>query len=332
MTVNSDKNKALISVIVPVYNVESYLKQCLDSLIAQTLENWEAICVNDGSTDGSGKILDDFAAADQRIKVIHKKNGGVSAARNDGLAAASAPYITMLDSDDYFAPTLLQELYNAVSLNDSDMVFCRMKKVYPDGSSKDEKTIFSAGAHPATPENIFKFRMRAPFGKLYKREIIEKNHIVFPQGISICEDDVFVMSYWSHISSFTMVDKALYNYVQSETSALRYKLRGRLPYEAYERTLDVPALIYKHICSHLKDEIVLRQWGKLLLKKLFVLSTWMQLRCCNPKYAKRLKKYERHQREIFRDHVNIGYMAYLRFMSNVRIKHKNTIYKITGKA
>ncbi len=332
MSVNNNGTAALISVIIPVYNVEQYLKPCLQSLIAQTFSNWEAICVNDGSTDSSGNILDEFAAADSRIKVIHKKNGGVSAARNDGLAAAGAPYIAMLDSDDYFDSELLQELYDAATLNGSELACCKMKKVYPDGLIKEEKTIFSSGEHPATPENIFKFRMRTPNGKLYKREIIEKYHLTFPQGISICEDDVFVASYWSHISSFTMVDKAMYNYIQTGTSALRYKLRGRLPYDAYERTLDVPTLIYKHVCSHLKDEATLRQWGKLLAKKLFILSSWMQLRCNNPEYVKRLKTYEHSQCEVLREHVSSGYIFCLRFMSNLRLKLKTTLNKLAGKS
>ena len=325
---SNDNAAASISVIVPVYNVEQYLKPCLESLIAQTFENWEAICIDDGATDGSGKILDDFAASDSRFKVIHKKNGGVSAARNDGLAAASAPYITMIDSDDYFDSNLLQELYDAASASNSDLVCCKMKKVYPNGRVKDEKTIFPSGEHAATPENIFKFRMRGPVGKLYKRDIIEKHHLRFPIGISICEDDVFVVSYWSHISKFTMVDKAMYNYVQSDTSALRYKLRGRLPYDSYERTLDVPRLIFEHICSHQKDENALQQWGKCLIKKLFILSAWMQLRCNNPEYMKRLKTYESRVCEVFRPYVSTTQIFFARLPSAIHLHSKLLLNKL----
>lgn len=328
----TDKAECLVSIIVPVYNVEPFLKQCLESLIAQTMKKWEAICINDGSTDGSGKILDDFAATDSRIKVIHKKNEGVSAARNDGLAAARAPYITMLDSDDYFSPELLQELYDAASRHDSDLVCSKLKRVWKDGRAKEEKTVFAEGEHPATPENIFKFRMRAPVTKLYKRDIIEKYHLTFPRDISICEDDVFVVSYWSHISSFTMVDKALYNYVQSDNSALRYKLRGRLPYDSYERTLDVPTRIYEHIRSHITDAKTLHQWGKLLIKKLFVLSTWMQIRCNNPEYVNRLRQYEYRQCEVFRQHVSPVYLAFLRLTRALRVKGKTLLTSLSGKS
>lgn len=100
-----------ISVIIPVYNVEKYLSRCLDSLKKQTFPNWEAVCVDDGSTDGSGAVLDSYAAEDARLKVIHQKNGGLSVARNNGLSAANGRYVYFLDSDDFMHPQLLETVH-----------------------------------------------------------------------------------------------------------------------------------------------------------------------------------------------------------------------------
>ena len=106
--------KDLISVIVPVYKVERYLCRCVDSIIAQTYTNLQIILVDDGSPDGSGAICDDYAAKDSRITVIHKKNGGLSDARNAGLVAACGSYIGFVDSDDYIAVDMYEKLYKAI--------------------------------------------------------------------------------------------------------------------------------------------------------------------------------------------------------------------------
>ena len=114
----------LISIIIPVYNVEKYLSECLDSVIAQTYQNWEAICVNDGSPDNCGAILDQYASTDPRIKVIHQENRGVSDTRNVGLKQAIGEYITFLDSDDMLYPQFLEYMLNTIQKDNSDIVCC----------------------------------------------------------------------------------------------------------------------------------------------------------------------------------------------------------------
>ena len=110
-----------ISVIVPVYNVEKYLPRCLDSLTGQTFTDIEIICIDDGSPDNCGRILDGYAAKDSRIKVIHQKNGGLSDARNSGLAVASGKYISFVDSDDFVNPEFLEKLHDAAEMNQADI-------------------------------------------------------------------------------------------------------------------------------------------------------------------------------------------------------------------
>ena len=114
----------LISVIVPVYNVESYVAECIESIQNQTYMNLEIILVNDGSTDASGDICDQYAAYDERIKVIHKENAGVSAARNTGIEAANGDYIAFVDSDDYIAPNMYEDMLRILKENDLDILEC----------------------------------------------------------------------------------------------------------------------------------------------------------------------------------------------------------------
>ena len=113
-----------ISVIIPVYNVEKYLNKCVDSVISQTYKDLQIILVDDGSTDRSSKICDEYAKADTRISVIHKQNGGLSSARNAGMEIVEGDYITFLDSDDYVSPTVYEELYKIIKSQDSDSIAC----------------------------------------------------------------------------------------------------------------------------------------------------------------------------------------------------------------
>ncbi len=312
---------SLISVIIPVYNAERYLQRCIESLVTQTMTQWEAIFVNDGSSDNSAKILDDFASSDTRVKVIHKENGGVSTARNIGLSKATTPFVTMLDADDFFAPSLLQKLYETITQYNCEVACCNMRKIYPNGTHEDETPTFTNGMHPATPANIYAFYMRSPWAKIYRRDIIKHYNINFPEGITICEDDVFVMSYWSHISHFAMINEPLYNYLQSDTSVLRRLGEGKLSYEAYEKTLDVPILVYRHLCEHSSDSSLIRQWCIYLIKHYFHLSLWMQECCQHPKYVVSLKKYERKNAKVFA-HLSpfVRFLIHLRIYSGRKIK------------
>ncbi|MDE6447932.1 MAG: glycosyltransferase, partial [Muribaculaceae bacterium] len=110
-----------ISIIVPIYKVERYLPECLDSIIRQTFTDWECILVDDGSPDNCGKICDEYAARDPRFRVIHQKNGGLSAARNSGISIAKAQYIGFVDSDDWIEAEMFQTLYNLIRQDDYDM-------------------------------------------------------------------------------------------------------------------------------------------------------------------------------------------------------------------
>lgn len=186
---------AKLSVIIPVYNVEKYLAQCLDSVIGQTMHELEIICVNDGSTDSCAKILQKYAKQDKRIKIITQENSGLSAARNTGLHAATCDYITFLDSDDWIAPDFYEILYNNAIKNDAD-VSCGNTICYESNHNMwfddlswrvfdAEKTVYTTPDDKRTVCCSW-----ACWNKIYKRDLIMTNNLSFYHG-KLVEDFPF---------------------------------------------------------------------------------------------------------------------------------------------
>ena len=128
----------LISVIIPVYNVEKYLKRCMDSVLKQTYSNIEIIIVDDGSTDTSGSLCDEYWKKDSRITVFHKENGGLSSARNFGLERVSGNYVCFIDSDDFIHENYISFMYDKIIKNDADICYCKSTKFTDDVQIKNE--------------------------------------------------------------------------------------------------------------------------------------------------------------------------------------------------
>lgn len=215
----------LISVIVPVYNAENYLKECLDSIIKQTYQNLEIILVDDGSLDKSGEICDEYAVVDNRIKVIHRENAGVSVARNTGIDRATGEFIAFVDSDDYLTETMFQKLYEKIG--DNDISICRFAYEYRDKTVYyQEDNLFPFTEKPYYFEYIMadKYNKSYPdriicdkiFGSvcrtLFKRKIIVNNNIRFTKGMKIAEDRLFLIEYCSYCNKAGLVDEYLYHY------------------------------------------------------------------------------------------------------------------------
>ena len=173
-----------ISIIVPFYNVEKYAPKCIESIINQTYTNLEIILVDDGSPDTCGKICDDYALKDGRIKVIHKKNAGLSDARNVGIKEATGKYIGFVDGDDYIEKDMYKYLYNLIKENNADISICGVEEVYEDGSIQDEKakeSIEILSKEDAIKELLLDKKVRShAWDKLYKRELFE--NIEYPYG------------------------------------------------------------------------------------------------------------------------------------------------------
>lgn len=199
-------NKTKISIIMPVYNVENYLKQCLESVINQTITEIEIICVNDGSTDGSLKILEQFAQKDDRIQIINKKNGGIASARNKAFNYVTGEYIGFLDSDDWIEPNMYEKLYENAKKHDSDMVMCsahlfdelNQKLLYNlpyfTLESFDESFDDTVFNHQATGNFLFKINV-TPWNKLYKASFLKENNIKFYEGLDFEDNPFFYESY-----------------------------------------------------------------------------------------------------------------------------------------
>ena len=210
--------KKLISVIIPVYNVKNYLKRCVNSVISQSYKNLEILLVNDGSTDGSDKICEKLAQADSRIVVFHKKNGGLSDARNYGIERAKGSYISFVDSDDWIAPTMIEDLYNVVLKYDVKLAICETIYAYDTHRYSPETTgnTFLLNKLPAYELLLKNKRFRTnAWNKLYSSDIWRE--LRFPKGKKY--EDVYVMhEVYDMCDSIGYVDKALYYYFQRNDS------------------------------------------------------------------------------------------------------------------
>lgn len=222
-----------ISVIIPIYNEEKYLPQCLDSVLNQTLTDIEVICIDDGSTDNSGKILQQYAAKDNRIKYVTQENIGLSTTRNTALQMATANYISFIDSDDFVHPRFLETLYRTLQETGCDVSGCNFVKVYHNEKIPPYKPIkpkIYTAALPAllNHRNFIHFNV---WNKLYKREVLD--NMRFVDGIYY-EDWVFNTCLFSQIKSFAFINSPLYAYRISENSIMRsqYSLKKLHDYTA----------------------------------------------------------------------------------------------------
>ena len=212
----------IVSVIIPCFNREKYIKKCVDSISKQTLKNIEIIVVDDGSTDNSAKIVKELQKDDSRIILIKQKQSGVSTARNQGLKKAKGKYIMWCDSDDYFDTTMCQKMVETLENEKVDIVACGMKLVYTDGSNQKDiedyvKLKFSGKQKLDFEKTIFT-DVSTPT-KIFKKSIIEKYKMKFPDGLHF-EDAYFCDQYFSVAKTIFYLDDKLYNYVRHSDSIM----------------------------------------------------------------------------------------------------------------
>lgn len=212
-------NQVKVSIIIPVYNVEQYISQCLDSLINQTLQEIEIICINDGSKDNSLNILNDYAKKDSRIKIINKKNEGLSCARNDGLKAASGEYIGYVDSDDWVAEDFYEKLFIAAKKYNADIAagnIVRCGKLVRKYRIKYEKEeLLTDGLEKLKAAQIPKYNY--VWNKIYKRESLLKLDIPFPAG-KVYEDIRWSIKVIYYLENLVTVPESNYYYRKNQNS------------------------------------------------------------------------------------------------------------------
>lgn len=235
------ERKTMISIIVPVYNAEDTIRNCLDSILAQTLFDFEVILIDDGSPDYCGRICDEYAKKDIRFKVIHKSNEGVSAARQVGIDNAKGEYTIHIDPDDWVEPSMLEKLYAKAKETDADIVICDFyenilsKQIYHKQrpSSLDHNTVLC---------ELFQQLHGSCCNKLIKRACYNMFDVRFPVGIYYCEDLYVVSSILRNNVKVAYLPQAFYHYVQynDKPTMIRY-----YDEKTYEHDLHLKDMFYK---------------------------------------------------------------------------------------
>lgn len=247
-----------ISIIVPVYNAKDYLQKCINSILNQTFTNFELLLINDGSTDFSGKICDDYAKSDMRIRVFHKENGGVSLARNLGINNVKGNFSIFVDSDDYIEVNMLEDMYRHSQLTDADIVGCDFYQEFED------KSIYTS----AYFENRDDF-LRAVVGNywgvmwkiLVKNELYINNNIEFPKNIDGGEDYLVCVSLLYYSKKVSCIKNAYYHYNRiNPNSIMATQSKIKLLHQVEATKLVENFLYNKGIVEMFEKELIIRKF------------------------------------------------------------------------
>ena len=218
-----------VSIIVPVYNAENTISRCIESILNQEYSDFELLLVNDGSTDGSGAICDEYAARDARVRVIHKENSGVSDTRNTALDRARGTYLQFLDSDDWITPDATSSLVRAAESGQCDLVVSDFYRVVGERVSQkgdiDDDGVMTREEYAAhMMENPADFYYGVLWNKLYRRSIVEAHHLRMDPAISWCEDFMFNLEYIRYAETFRALQVPIYYYVKTKGSLANQSL------------------------------------------------------------------------------------------------------------
>lgn len=222
-----------VSVVIPVYNVEKYLSECLDSVIYQTYKNLQIILVDDGSTDSSGKICDEYAEKDNRITVVHQKNAGAGVAKNTGLELIDGDYFSIIDSDDYIELDMYEKMVNSLEKYNSDIAQCLFRNVFVNDSFDRKYKI--KGNYPKVltskkflSELLYDWKYAIFANKVFKTSLLK--NIRFPVGRKI-DDEFFTYKLVCNAKKVVNIDNILYNYRMRKTSVMNENNSDRLIYD-----------------------------------------------------------------------------------------------------
>lgn len=226
-------NIPLVSIIVPVYNIEKYISKCIESVLSQTFKDWELILVDDGSTDNSGKICDEYALKDNRIKVIHKENEGVTATRDKGVKEAQGEFLFFIDGDDYITDNALELFTNKQKENDTDLVRGNIYQVSENG----EVLMNYISPNFSNVEEWIKYIIKN--GGYICNNLIRKNlynkYVNIPNNITLCEDLLSSLQLGIGLELVSFIEEITYYYVQRISSAMHTS--NKKPKKEYENYL-----------------------------------------------------------------------------------------------
>lgn len=293
-------NNSLISIIIPVYNLEKYIEPCLESVLNQTYNSFEVIIVNDGSIDNSLIICNQLAKNDKRINIITQSNQGVSSARNHGLDESHGDYITFIDGDDTIDKDYLFELYNGIK--HSDISACSFKNIFFDDKVTVSEQLDEIYDFKQTDHVLENFECSC--GKLFKRSIIDNYELRFDTNYKYGEDTDFVYRYLMHCNKVCRISKPLYNYYRREISA-SYKFN----IDYYKTMINVFTLKYKFATQiiNLPNESLEQYLSKLTVKYYLRAIEYYSQNC---RINKRIKIYK---------NVVDFFSSYLHHYNNVKL-------------
>lgn len=239
----------MISIIVPVYNIQEYLQRCVDSLLNQTYRDIEIILVDDGSTDTSGQLCDQLAKQDRRIRVIHKPNGGLSDARNAGIEVAKGEWLAFVDSDDWVESSFLEQLLNAAQDAAADIAICSYNLTYDHHPA--QSIVINQPQQVLTQqqalEDVLTYQRYGgvmTWNKLCKRAIFDKHQLRFPKG-KLHEDNFTTYQAYFYANKLVYIDQPLYNYYQRSNGIMAEQFSERR-YHAVEAAQDAQQFIAHH--------------------------------------------------------------------------------------
>lgn len=243
--------KPMVSVIVPVYNAEQTLRRCVASILEQQFTDLELLLVDDGSTDASGEICDEFAARDARVTVLHQENAGVSAARNHALDQANGTYLQFLDSDDWITPDATRSLVRAAETHHCDLVIADFYRVVGERLSRkgdiDGDGLLTREEYAAhMMENPADFYYGVLWNKLYRRELVERYQLRMDPDISWCEDFLFNLEYIRRADRFYALSVPIYYYVKTRGSLASQSL-------SISKTVKMKLMIFESYHQFYKD-------------------------------------------------------------------------------
>ena len=233
-----------ISIIVPIYKIERYLRQGIESILAQTFTDFELLLIDDGSPDECPTICDEYAKKDTRIHVFHKPNGGLTSARNYGLDNAKGEWIMHIDGDDWIEPTYIEELYNAAIKNKADIAICGFRFAFEDGRYIEEHPTIWDDDKSASLNRYIASVWTTAWGSIQNVSIYRDNGVISPKNITYCEDFHLMARLCYFADKVVSIDSPLYNYRQQSSSII---------HSLNEKTWSDELTVYKEIIDFFRS-------------------------------------------------------------------------------
>ena len=258
----------IVSIVMPMYNVEKYVSAAIESVLSQSFRDWELLIVDDGSTDNSNVVAQNYASFDKRIKVLHKENGGLSDARNYGLEHARGKYIHFFDSDDLIQPDFYEIMLSAIMNGNYDFVICGYFKDVENSNGSINSYPFSYTSTDSSSINecqffeFYDYLFNYAWNKVFKTLFLKQNKLVFKKGLSIIEDKEFMSKVMKYSPSFLIIDYIGYRYQLRNRTTLNNQFTSDFV-ETHLYGIEIQDQLFNLFCNN--EDVLNQQRGKLAI-------------------------------------------------------------------